>query len=375
MKKESFEPVYRITPKIALLLKRAEELKDQMSDAPLTPSVLASLRKTARLRTVHYTTKIEGNRLTLEQVREVLEQGKQFPGLQRDEYEIKGSLAALDYVQVVARAKQPVTQELIQQIHGLVMGAGRIDVPPTPYRDGQNVIQDGSTRTIVYLPPEASDVELLMRQLCFWVEANRMLPSPLVAAIAHYQCATVHPYYDGNGRTARLLATYILHRDAYDAKGVYSLDEYYGENLPAYYAALTVGPSHNYYEGRAQADITGFIDYFLENLVYAFEKVLTQMQKAGLRGEVDQSQLLRSLDSKKRKALVLFKEQSDVTAKEIGDLFQLKPRSRALLCQTWVEEKFLEVANPSKKARTYRLALPYEKLCIYQQINGIIKEK
>ena len=64
---------------------------------------------------------------------------------------------------------------------------------------------------------------------------------PLKAGIAHYLHATVHPYYDGNGRTARLLTTLILHLGRHDLKGLYALEEYYARDLKAYYEALTVG--------------------------------------------------------------------------------------------------------------------------------------
>jgi Fic family protein len=73
------------------------------------------------------------------------------------------------------------------------------------------------------------------------------IPIPIIAAIAHYQFATIHPYYGGNGRTARILTTLILHMNGYALKGIYALEEYYAVNLPAYYNALTVGDSHNYY--------------------------------------------------------------------------------------------------------------------------------
>lgn len=74
---------------------------------------------------------------------------------------------------------------------------------------------------------------------------NSRSRSPLTA-----QFATIHPYFDGNGRTARLLTTLLLHRAGYGLKGIYSLEKYYTRDLEAYHAALTVGPSHNYYMGR-----------------------------------------------------------------------------------------------------------------------------
>src|SRR6185369_13798995 len=119
------------------------------------------------------------------------------------------------------------------------------------------------------------DVPVLMTDLVAWLARTdeEGLPCPLRAALAHYQFATVHPYYDGNGRTARLLTTLILHLGGYDLKGLYSLEEYYARDLGAYYKALTVGPSHNYYEGRAKADITEWVEYFCEGVALSFESV------------------------------------------------------------------------------------------------------
>src|ERR1700734_811399 len=126
---------------------------------------------------------------------------------------------------------------------------------------------------------------------------------PLKAAIAHYQFATIHPYYDGNGRTARLLTTLILHLGGYGLKGLYSLEEYYARHLEAYYEALSIGPSHNYYRGRAGADITKWIEYFVEGMACAFENVIKRMEDANTHGEFDQSSLLRTLDPRQRRAL------------------------------------------------------------------------
>lgn len=73
--------------------------------------------------------------------------------------------------------------------------------------------------------------------------------------------------------TARLLSTLVLHLDGYDLKGLYSLEEYYARNLDAYYQALSIGPTHNYYDGRAQADITRWVEYFCGGVADSFESV------------------------------------------------------------------------------------------------------
>jgi Fic family protein len=235
----------------------------------------------------------------------------------------------------------------------------------TPYRDRQNVIRDARTGRIVYMPPEAKDVPKLVKELVRGVTAALAageLPTPVVAALAHYQFATIHPYFDGNGRTVRLLTTLLLHRGSYGLGGIYSLEEYYAANLDGYYAGLAVGPSHNYYFGRAEADVTGFVEYFCVGMADAFAKVRARAEEASRRPALDQSATLRVLTPRQRNALGLFLRSRVVTAKEVAAYFKMKPRMASLLCARWVMDGFLTIENPSTKGRTYRLVDAFESL-------------
>lgn len=361
-------PKFTITAAIANDLMRIEGVKQSIQTLPITPRVLATLRETARLFSTHYSTMIEGNRLTQQQVAQVIAENQHFPGRERDQDEVRGYYAALDEVERLAKAGGPVTESGVQRLHALVMSAGKKRIKPTPYRDGQNVTRDSGSQAIVYMPPEAKDVPALMAQLVHWVNRKDDLPVPIKAAITHYQYATIHPYYDGNGRTARLLTTLVLHLRGYGLKGLYALEEYYAQKLQDYYEALTVGPSHNYYMGRAEADITKWIGYFAEGMAVSFQKVEAQARAGAGRGGSDQTRVLRKLNSRQRRALELFERSQEVTAKEIGDLFGLQSRAAALLCQSWVEDGFLIVSNSSKKARRYRLEAEYEALVA----NGVL---
>ena len=227
-------PNFAITPAIANDLMRIEAVKQSIQALPITPRVLANLRETARLFSTHYSTMIEGNRLTQQQVAQVIAEGQHFPGRERDQEEVHGYYAALDEMERLAQAGGPITEISIQRLHALVMGSGKKRIKPTPYRDGQNVIRDSRTKTIVYMPPEAKDVPALMAQFVDWINRKDDLPVPIKAAIAHYQYATIHPYYDGNGRTARLLTTLVLHLRGYGLKGLYALEEYYAQGLQDY---------------------------------------------------------------------------------------------------------------------------------------------
>lgn len=357
-----FSPKFTITPAIANDLMRIEAAKQSIRTLPITPRVLANLRETARLFSTHYSTMIEGNRLTRQQVAQVIVEGQHFPGRERDQEEVRGYYAALDEVERLAKVEGPVTEAAVQRLHAQVMGSGRKRIKPTPYRDGQNVIRDSRSKAIVYMPPGSKDVPGLMAQFVGWINREDDLPVPIKAAITHYQYATIHPYYDGNGRTARLLTTLVLHLRGYGLKGLYALEEYYAQNLQDYYEALTIGPSHNYYMGRADADITKWIRYFVDGMAVSFQKVEAQARAEASRGGEDKTAALRKLDTRQRRALTLFEQSEEITANEIGDLFGLKPRAASTLCRNWVEDGFITVSRPSKKLRRYRLAETYEVL-------------
>lgn len=357
-----FEPKYVISSKVMNCLIRIEAAKQKILHLPLTPIVLSSLRETARLYTTHYSTMIEGNRLDPDQVKIVLKHEGHFPGRERDEYEVKGYYAALTQVEKWAAQGVNITEKMIQTLHALVMANGKTKAKPTAYRDGQNVIRDGRTKSVVYMPPEAKDVKSLMIGVADWINKNIELPCPIIAGIAHYQFATIHPYYDGNGRTARLLTTLILHLGGYDLKGLYSLEEYYARNLGAYYEAISVGESHNYYMGRAEADITKWVEYFVDGMAISFENVLKRMDEAKTQDSTDQSALIRKLDPKQRKVLELFQEFEIITSRHISELFGFKPRTSAALCANWVESGFLTMVDSSNKGRKYKLSAKYQKL-------------
>ncbi|SEF89835.1 Fic family protein [Bryocella elongata] len=355
-----FAPTFGISPATAANLMRIEAVRQTIGTLPINPRVLASLRETARLFSTHYSTMIEGNRLTQEQVGRVISAEQHFAGRERDEAEVKGYYAALDEVERLTERQGAVSEATIQKLHALVMAGGKTRVRPTPYRDGQNVIRDSRSSGIVYMPPEAKDVPTLMKEFVGWINIKDDLPVPIRAGIAHYQFATIHPYYDGNGRTARLLTTLILHLGGYGLKGLYALEEYYARGLKDYYEALTIGPSHNYYMGRASADITRWVSYFIDGMAVSFQKVKEQAQAESTRGAIDQSRLLRTLDARQRKVLALFRDSREISAKEIGTLFGFQPRTAALLCQRWVESNFLIPTSMARKTRRYRLADQYE---------------
>ena len=348
-----FNPNFSITPAIANSLMQIEASRQAVSTLPVTLTVLNSLRESAKLIATHYSTQIEGNRLTQEQVGAVV-RGGTFANRERDEVEVRHYYAALAYLDdLIAQPNAAFDLTNIQTLHGLVM-KGRAHA--SPWRDGQNVIRNASDGAIVYMPPEANDVGNLMGELAYWLNAETDYPAPIFAAIAHYQFATIHPYYDGNGRTARLLTNWLLHRTGYGLRGIFSLEEYYARDLQNYYRALSVGPSHNYYMGRAEADITDWVSYFCAGMADAFANVRQQAEIATSNaGQSDQSDLLRQLDERQRRTLILFQTNAQISTRQVANLLGIQPRSALNLCRKWVDEGFLNQHGDSKKLRRYSL--------------------
>jgi len=284
---DSWQPRYGLTLAMARSLMEIEAARAVVGQTPLPPAVQSELRRQARVRSTHYSTRIEGNRLTLAEAEKVVEGRRvQLHGRERDAGEVRSYWKALLRVEEWAARGDDLTEETIRRLHALVEGRSR----PSSYRDGQNVIRDSETGALVYLPPEAKDVPALMSGLVAWIRKVReeRLPPPLIAGLAHYQFVTIHPYYDGNGRTARLLATFLLQRDGYGLNGFFSLEEYHARDLAAYYTSLAAHPHHNYYEGRAEANLTPWLEYFLQVLAAVFgtaSKEALLAAESGFRGE------------------------------------------------------------------------------------------
>jgi Fic family protein len=352
-----FKPRFQITPDIAAALMRIEAVRRELAGLVIQPQLLVSLRETAVLTSTHFSTQIEGNRLTLPEVA-AARKGAKFPGRERDETEVRNHFRAFALMEDLAKSSTSVKVEEIQQLHGLVM-TGKSK--PSAFRNQQNVIRDSGSGKIVYLPPEAPDVPPLMAQLVDFVNdnvTNSKLSVPIIAALAHYQFAAIHPYLDGNGRTARLLTTLILRCASYGLDGIYSLDEHYAKNLREYYEALTIG-HHNYYEGRAEADVTGFVEYFCNGMQEAFGNIRLAALRVVATPKSLTVDILRELDPRQRRLLVLFKRHGSATSAEMAKHLKLSQRTLVGLCRQWVGSGFIEVQNAARKTRSYRVGERY----------------
>ena len=158
-----------------------------------------------------------------------------------------------------------------------------------------------------YIPPEYIDIPNLLDELVDYV--NHTDDHPLiVAAIVHYQIVTIHPFEDGNGRTARLLSGYILDLNGYGFNGIGSLEEYFAYDIEEYYKSIQMNLPALYYSGRDNPPHPEiWINYFLR-MVLLYSNKVKELSEDSNGKELEES--LSYLKDKERKLLVYLVENN-----------------------------------------------------------------
>ena len=223
-----------------------------------------ALQKDTRTRNVHASTAIEGNPLTLEQVR-ALEEGRELfvaHGRVRKR-EVLNYFAGLRYVEKNA-AKKTLRHEDILDLHRILAGevmdqgeAGRYRMMPCA--SGQ------------YRRRRRRVSGLMFELLEWWNTASAKLSPVFSSAILHYRFEAIHPFADGNGRTGRALALWELYRRGFDTHHIFAVDEYYWEDRPRYYARLHA-------VRKAGDDLTAWLEYCAEGFRQTLERVWLRLQ-------------------------------------------------------------------------------------------------
>jgi len=274
-----WSPRFTLTPAISRSLKQIEVARVLMDTVILPIEGYAVLRARARVRASSSSTFIDGSRLTLEQAHAVIaDETAEIAGMEDNVAVVRNYSKALQKAEEWAKMSLPLTETLIGRFHRLAI-TGKSS-RPTLLRKKKSSVKNSLTGDVVYLPPRPEDLPELIAALEIWTEEARSsdLPIPVIAALVHYKLAAIHPFNDGNGRTTRLCADFILMRDGYSFSGLIMPEEQYSEDLDSYYQALNVHAEKiDYYEGRAEADLTFWLEYYTASLVQSCEAAFLEM--------------------------------------------------------------------------------------------------
>lgn len=256
----SFKPKFSITNAVTAALTRIERARGFLDAAKLSKDWISKMQRRALVLEAHHTTHIEGTELTLAQSERILA-GQKVSGARPDDArEILNYKQAFDLVSNYLEGGEPITEGLIRQIHKrLVQGVRGNKASPGEYRRIQNYIVNSLTRERIYTPPPPLEVPQMMADFVAWLQREKEANAVIVAGVAQFQLVHIHPFVDGNGRTARLLSTLCLYQSGYDFKRLFTISEYYDRDRPAYYKALQGVREHG-------MDLTGWLEYFTEGL-------------------------------------------------------------------------------------------------------------
>jgi cell filamentation protein, protein adenylyltransferase len=343
-----FSPKFTITNATASALTAIERTRGFLEAAQLSSDWIAKMQARALVLEAHHTTHIEGTHLSLDQSERLIA-GERLSNVDaQDVKELMNYQKAFDFVAEYVLSQGPVTEGLIREIHRrLVLDVRGNSAQPGQYRTLQNYIANSETKEVIYTPPAAYDVPLLMRELADWLRNEQSIPPVLVAGIAQFQLVHIHPFVDGNGRTSRLLSTLCLYQSGYDFKKLFTISEFYDRSRQSYYDALQSVRNSN-------MDMTAWLEYFTTALQ-------TQMYEIQLKGstaiKLDVLALQYKLSDRQKIALESFtvREEQPFTIKEYESLFPEVNRRSLQRDLSDLVNKGLIAQEGSKKATHYRL--------------------
>jgi len=270
----SFAPRFTVTNPVTAALTRIERARGFLEAAKLSEDWIRRMGARALVLEAHHTTHIEGTRLTLDQS-ERLWAGEHVPEADPDDTrELLNYRSAFAFVSGYLGDGGPITEGLIREIHKrLVEGVRGGAAEPGQYRRVQNYVVNSATREVVYTPPPAYDVAVLMGELVAWLNQEHGVHPVLASGLAQFQLVHIHPFLDGNGRASRLLSTLCLYRAGYDFKRLFTISEYYDRDRPAFYRAIQSVRERD-------MDLTGWLEFFTEGLATQLDEVKARGERA-----------------------------------------------------------------------------------------------
>ncbi len=313
-----FQPDYTITPLLLERIKQIAVLTHELNKHTLSGVALARLEREARAVSAYASTSIEGNPLPLTEVKRLL---KTQPGTVR-----QSELEVLNYNQALLvlseGEERPLTQALLLEIHHLVMQNLLPEHQVGRFRQEPVVVHDPRSGEIIYLPPDYEDVELLTEGLLDFVAQNRSVLDPVIlAGLLHKQLAIIHPFVDGNGRTARLAAKFLLADLGLNIFNLFSFENYYNQDVTQYFQQ--VGVVGNYYDMAGSVDFTGWLEYFAGGILDELFRVQKEIEKSQMSPEV-------ALKPHHRQILVWLDEYGYITDRDYAQLTDRAKATRTL---------------------------------------------
>jgi len=273
-----FKPKYTITNKLLANIKQINSLVQELNNRKFPQVVIYELERNAREISTYASTSIEGNPLPLTDVKQILKSQPQ--NLRVSEREV------INYNQVLEELNKKMQKgalvfnlDLILSIHKKVVDKLVPQYQLGKLRTEQVFVNSPKLGKTVYWPPDDKDVPQLAKDLVEFTARSKETIDPLIiAAIFHKQFVVIHPFMDGNGRTARLATKVLLADMGLNTFNLFSFENFYNKNVTNYFEK--VGLLGNYYDMADSLDFTNWLEYFTDGIIdelFRVKKLLPQV--------------------------------------------------------------------------------------------------
>lgn len=266
------QDLQRASPRLWIALGEAQSKCRHIAGVPLRPAVATELHKIYLARGILATTAIEGNTLTEGEVRAHLDHKLKLPpSRQYLAKEIDNVLAACNGMikDLGAGIPRPLTVALITAFNRQVLDGLSLDAEVQPGAIRKHSVTVGS-----YLGAPAEDCEYLLERLCEWLNTgfkpdpgNEIIVGIVKSIIGHVYLAWIHPFGDGNGRTARLLEVKFLLEAGVPSAAAHLLSNHYNQTRSEYYRQLDqTSKSNGNLLPFMEYAVTGYVDQLREQI-------------------------------------------------------------------------------------------------------------
>lgn len=262
-----FNPEYRITP---YFIKCAEEMAAQIAfikRANITLPLQIKLEREFISQSVHSSTWIEGNRLSLEQV-VALAAHKNVSAREDQEREVANCIQALKWV--LKHGTKDLTEKRLLRLHEMMTKGLLSATRCGKYRKIQNYIVN-ARKVVIFTPPAPRKIKQRMKQLLDWLKKHQNEHPIVRNAIFHHEFVTIHPFVDGNGRVARAASQWLLFEQGYDPLHTLSCDDFFAADRARYYNMIQQTRDLG-------GDYTYWIDYVAEGLLAAVQAISERLK-------------------------------------------------------------------------------------------------
>ena len=336
-----YNPKYERTAALVGHLVRASALLESIRIRTAGMAWIPRARRDALIRHAHYSSRIEGNPLSLPEV-EALAEGRGIKAEEHARREILNYLAAMRWIWDKG-IKAGISEKNLLAVHGILTGGLMPSRESGHYKTTQNAVYRG--REVIYRPPPPEAAPILTRALLGWInsaEAKKEHPV-ITAGVAHHRLVSIHPVLDGNGRLARLLEAWVLYERAFDTNHIFALPEFYESDRERYYREIS--------EARtAGDDLTGWLEYVAGGVVETLDKT---MRRVASTGYSERPSVIR-LNTRQEAILNMLSGGGRITGSELCGNLKI---SRSLLSR-WLKPMLkarLVLKEGSTKGAAYRL--------------------